>query len=102
MLLALDIYVGPTPEIVIVADPAARETAALLADLHRRFWPNKVVVLRADPAAGTPQLDALFVGKERSEAGPATYLCQDFSCQAPAVGVEAATTLFDVWQPAKR
>jgi len=102
MLLALDIYVGPTPEIVIVADPAARETAALLADLHGRYWPNKVVALRADPATGTPQLGSLFAGKKRSEAGPATYLCQDSACQAPAVGVEAAATLFDVWQPATR
>ncbi|HEX4142724.1 MAG TPA: thioredoxin domain-containing protein [Pirellulales bacterium] len=98
MLLALDFYLGPTPEIVIVADPMAAETANLLADLHRRFWPNKVVALRSDPAAGSPRLEALFAGKERSAEGPATYLCQDFACQAPAVGVDAAQTLFDGWQ----
>ena len=55
-----------------MADPAAAETAALLADLHRRDWPNKVVALRADPAAGSPRLAALFAGKERSAIGPAT------------------------------
>jgi hypothetical protein len=98
MLLALDIYLGPTPEIVIVADPAASETATLLADLRRRYWPNKVVALRADPTGGSPHLAALFAGKERTAAGPATYLCQDFACQAPAVGVTAAATLFDTWQ----
>ncbi len=78
MLLALDIYLGPTPEIVIVADPAAADTVALLADLHHRYWPNKVVALRADPAAGAPHLTALFAGKERSPTGPTTYLCQGF------------------------
>ena len=100
MLRALDLYLGPTPEIVVVADPAAPETAALLADLHHRYWPNKVVALRADPAAGSPHLAALFAGKERSPNEPVTYLCQDFTCQSPAVGVAAAETLFDSWQQA--
>ena len=102
MLLALDMFLGPTPEIVVVADPAAAETAALLADLHRRYWPNKVIALRADPAAGSPHLAALFSGKERSAAGPTTYLCQGFACQAPAVGAEAARTLLSAWQQAER
>jgi uncharacterized protein len=100
MLLALDMYLGPTAEIVVVADSAATETASLLADLHRRYWPNKVVALRTDPAAGSSRLAALFSGKERSASGPTTYICQGFACQAPAVGIEAATTLFNAWQNA--
>jgi uncharacterized protein len=98
MLLALDMYLGPTPEIVIAADPAAKETMPLLADLHRRYWPNKVVALRSDPAVGSPHLAALFAGKQRSTAEPSVYLCQDFACQAPVVGPEAAAALFDAWQ----
>ncbi len=90
MLLALDMYLGPTPEIVIVADPAAKETASLLADLQHRYWPNKVVARRSDPAVGSSQMAALFAGKQRSAAGPTVYLCQDFACQAPVVGGEAA------------
>src|SRR5262245_5576731 len=41
MLLALDMLLGPTPEIVILGNPAGRDTAAVLCELRRQFVPNK-------------------------------------------------------------
>src|SRR4029079_8793966 len=35
LLLAIDMYLGPTSEIVIVADPTAAHTKEILVDLHR-------------------------------------------------------------------
>ena len=45
MLMALDFRVGPTPELVILG-AASAERSKILADLRRRFWPNKVVCVR--------------------------------------------------------
>ena len=87
-LIALDFLLSPTPEIVILGDPAQPETKATIASLNRRFVPNRVVACRA--ATGTPHrsrhLDPLFEGKPAVGAGPAIYICQNFTCQAPVSG----------------
>ena len=102
MLLALDMYLGPTPEIVILAGPQGHENHSLLANLHRLDWPNKVVAYRDEPAVGSERLAAMFAGKQRSAAGPAVYLCHDFACQTPVVGFEAAIASLDRWRQENR
>ncbi len=102
MLLALDMYLGPTPEIVILAGPQGDENHALLANLNRLDWPNKVVAYREDPAVGSERLAARFAGKKRSSVGPAVYLCREFACQAPVVGLEAAIASLQGWQQENR
>ncbi len=96
MLLALDFYLGPTPEIVILGDPQEENTAAVLADLRSRFIPNRVVACRADTATGHGgHLDALFAGKEKKDTFPTVFICQNFTCQAPASGKDA---VIEHWQ----
>src|SRR4029079_4458862 len=64
LLLAIDIYLGATSEIVIVDAPTVANTREILGELHRRFLPNKVVALRANPQSGTELLEPLFTGKQ--------------------------------------
>jgi uncharacterized protein YyaL (SSP411 family) len=89
LLLALDFYLGPVQEFVLVGDPQAAETQQALRRLHASFRPNKVVALK-DPQA-PPQLEQLIpllAGK--TALGPVTtYLCTRFTCQEPWVGLQA-------------
>jgi uncharacterized protein YyaL (SSP411 family) len=91
MLLALDLYLGPTYEVVVVGDRAQRDTADIVAELQRRYVPRKVLAVRevSDGAAGSTALSALFEGKRAVEGQPTAYFCQNFACQAPAAGQEA-------------
>ena len=94
MLLALDMYLGPTPEIVFLGDPVNANTATVLSHLRRTFIPNKVVALRPAPAASdhrSSALDPRFTGKSAGDPDPTLFICQNFTCQAPASGIEAAT-----------
>jgi uncharacterized protein YyaL (SSP411 family) len=83
MLLALDFYLGPTPEIVIIGDPQEANTVAVLDELRAWFVPNKVVAARSDPAQGSPQLAAIFEGKRSGNESPTMFVCENFTCQAP-------------------
>jgi uncharacterized protein len=89
MLLALDMQLGPTPELVILGDDD--DTRAVLAALHSRFWPNKVVAKR--PGKGeSPALAGIFAGKtsgKSKSAGPTLYVCENFACQEPVQGKKA-------------
>jgi uncharacterized protein YyaL (SSP411 family) len=90
-LLALDMHLGPAPEIVLLGDPARDDTAAALAALRRRFLPSKVVALRAPgEAPRSAALDPLFAGKAPEGAEPTVFVCENFACQTPVSGKEAA------------
>jgi uncharacterized protein YyaL (SSP411 family) len=70
----------------------------MLADLRRRFIPNKLLALRpADgkPAAPSPHLKDLFAGKTSQDAEPTLYICQNFACHAPVQGKQAILAAWD-------
>jgi uncharacterized protein YyaL (SSP411 family) len=120
MLLALDRWVGPAHELVLVGgtDEAANQEA--LAALQTAFLPRSVLAYRptvsppepapmspappppapsaaASIAAGSSPLDALFEGRTAEDGHPTLYICQDQVCQPPVVGVAAIrATLADL------
>jgi len=89
LLIALDFELGPSPELVLMAPASDTDVAAVLVELRRRYLPNKVVARRPGTAPSA-RLDAIFAGKPVPASGVALYVCRDFTCQAPAVGREAA------------
>jgi hypothetical protein len=98
LLLALDLYLGPAAEIVILGGDDRDGTSAVTAALARRFVPNKVVAYRdpATPSAHTAAvLSGLFAGKAPLPPGPTIYICRDFTCQAPVSGKDAALRILD-------
>jgi uncharacterized protein YyaL (SSP411 family) len=90
MLLALDFHLGPVQEFAVVGDPQAPDTRRVLRALHHGFRPNQVLALK--PASGdTAALEALvpLLAGKRAQEGVTTYVCENFTCQAPLVGAEA-------------
>ncbi len=89
MLIALDFDLGPTQEVVVVGrqdEPATREVLRLV---RSGFRPRTVIAFQpADRAPSGPALP-LLEGKT-GQGDVTTYICQNFACQAPLVGVEAA------------
>jgi uncharacterized protein YyaL (SSP411 family) len=88
MLLAADLWLGPTHEIALLGDAGSADLQAVLADLRRRFLPRKLVAFRPTLAAGhrSRELDGLFAGKSTQGAQPVAYVCENFACQAPRSG----------------
>jgi uncharacterized protein YyaL (SSP411 family) len=90
MLVALDFYLGPVREFAIVGDPDAEETRRVLRAIRSGFRPNRVVAFK--PAAGdaraVEKVVPLLAGKSGRET-VATYVCENFTCQAPLVGAAA-------------
>jgi len=90
MLLALDFHLGPVQEFAVVGDPAAEDTVRVLRAIRKPFRPHKVVALKPaqEASARLDELVPLLRGKASSGA-VTTYVCQNFTCQAPLVGAEA-------------
>ncbi len=94
MLNAFDFYCRKPQEIVVVGDPTATDTQALLHSIHSQYLPNKTLVhidpqrLDADLAA-LPLLRELLAGKTQVEGKATVYVCHDFTCSLPMTEPEA-------------
>ncbi|HTM52960.1 MAG TPA: thioredoxin domain-containing protein [Pirellulales bacterium] len=96
LLAALDMHLGPTPEIAILGEVAHEDTAAVLANLRHRYLPNKVVALRRRGAVEDPSpLAALWEGKTLEGPEPGVFICEHFVCRAPVYGRDAAIAAWD-------
>ncbi|MEX2027520.1 MAG: thioredoxin domain-containing protein, partial [Pirellulaceae bacterium] len=89
LLIALDMFLGPMPEIVILGSHDAAQAA--LQTVHNTYLPNRVIAFRpaGDSGYRSPHLGPLFEGKTPGKVEPTLYLCENFACQAPAMGPEA-------------
>jgi uncharacterized protein YyaL (SSP411 family) len=95
MLVALDLTLGTPRQIVIAGDRGSAETRALLAEVHRRFLPNKVLLL-ADGGEGQKYLEEKLEalrGMKPVDGKPAAYVCENFTCQAPVTDPKALARL---------
>jgi uncharacterized protein YyaL (SSP411 family) len=89
--IALDLWLGPTQEIVVAAEDAASRDA-LMKRVNHAFWPNKV--LAALPGQGASKsLEAVLAGKKPQKQQPTLFVCENFTCQAPVTGEAIDTAI---------
>jgi uncharacterized protein YyaL (SSP411 family) len=68
----------------------------LLSELRGCYLPNRVLACRgaaeatAGASAASDPLAPLFTGKTTAEGAPVLYVCENFTCRQPAVGLDAA------------
>ena len=89
MLQTLQLLEGPAHELVVVGDPDAADTRAMLDAVHGRFLPFTVVLLKRP---GDDALDDLapFTEAQAALEGRATaYVCRNFACDRPTTEVDA-------------
>ena len=82
MLCALDQYLHPAKEIVIVGERSDARTTDLIKEIHSLYLPNKAVLIFA-PGESLEKVSPLMVGKQQIDGRPTAYVCQNFTCSAP-------------------
>jgi uncharacterized protein YyaL (SSP411 family) len=97
MLNALDFYLGPVQEIAVVGDSANPEVIEVWRHFRRAFRPHQVIAWKGKNDSELEQLLPLL--KDRDGLGDVTtYVCENFTCQAPIVGAAA----FKDWSAGER
>lgn len=88
-LCALDLYLSPPREIAISGRFDDEDTQALRRVLYGTWLPNKVVVA-LDPTDPAPLAElAILRDKHMINGNSTIYLCDNFTCQAPATSPDA-------------
>lgn len=91
MLVALDLQLGSTRELVLVGPTATAEP--LLAEIRGSYLPRCILAGRLTEGSQSQRLTDLFAGKQAINGEPTLYVCEGQSCQEPAVGVDAIREL---------
>ena len=95
MLVALDFSSSKPRQIVIAGKKDAPETNALLAEVHRHFLPETIILL-TDGAEGQKYLGERIEtirAMSMVDGKSAAYVCEDFSCKAPVTDPKALRDL---------
>jgi uncharacterized protein YyaL (SSP411 family) len=85
MLAAGEFLLSEPRQIILVGERDCADTAALLRELHRRFVPNRIVLLVDSPearrrlAADIPAIESMHKVDGRASA----YVCRNYTCQLP-------------------
>jgi uncharacterized protein YyaL (SSP411 family) len=98
MLVALDLSLGPTFEIVIAGNPDNDDTQSMIRAIRERFLPQKVLLFRGNDS----QLQALnklapFTKYHSPLHDKATaHICINFNCKLPTNSVEQMLKILGV------
>jgi uncharacterized protein YyaL (SSP411 family) len=93
MLVALDYSRAKPRQIVIAGKIDNDATKALLAEVHRHFLPNKILIL-ADGSEGQKffsEKNEAIGAMSPLEGKPAAYVCENFTCKAPVTDPKGLT-----------
>jgi uncharacterized protein YyaL (SSP411 family) len=95
LMIALDFALGPAYEVVIVGEPHAEDTGALVGPLRRVFAPNKVVLFCPAGAEASDITRLAGFTKDLSILnGKATaYVCRNFRCELPTTEAQQMLAL---------
>jgi len=93
-LIALDFLLATPQEIVVVSGSDPEEFRAVLEGVYERFLPHKVVAPVPPGEVEPALLQVLPLLAERSARNGRTtsYVCENFTCQEPVLGVEGIKT----------
>ncbi len=96
MFAALEFLRGRPKQIVIAGRREASDTAALLAEVHSRFLPVKVLMVADEENAAALARHAPEIAAMRPLEGRATaFVCENFACQLPVTEATQLGRLLD-------
>jgi uncharacterized protein YyaL (SSP411 family) len=98
LLMALEMAMGPSCEVVIAGEIGGPDTRAFLEAIHRDYHPNLVVMVRPEGEKGEELAHiAPFVRELRPVDGKASaYVCSGCSCKKPTPDVNEMMGLLGI------
>jgi uncharacterized protein len=87
LLCALEPALEPPRHVVVTGDPGSPGFAALVSVVHERLGPSRALIAPDGSAAARAWFTARLPwlsGMGAGEPGPAAYVCEEFTCRAPA------------------
>ncbi len=87
-LTALDFFIGPAYEIVVVGNLHSKETRNMLQAIRTRFIPNKVVLFKGESDTSLENLAGFTKDMKAINNKVTVHICKNFVCSKPLTNVK--------------
>ncbi len=88
LMSALQFHHGPSQEIVIVGQPGADDSQAMLAAIRKPFLPHKVVLFRREEDEALADLAPYTANQVPLDGKATAYICKNFACHLPTTDLK--------------
>jgi uncharacterized protein YyaL (SSP411 family) len=95
LLCALDFYLEPPKEVVVVGESNDANMLELLHNIHSIYQPN-MTVQTASPNEPLDKLSPSLAGKVPVSGKPTAYVCHNFTCSAPVTTWDELRALIEI------
>jgi len=83
LLCVIDRTLATPKEVALVGPLGSQATRALLAIVHARYLPNRLLAAAAPDDPGPAALIPLLQGRAMLRDRPTAYVCENYACQLP-------------------
>ncbi|MGD2250184.1 MAG: thioredoxin domain-containing protein [Candidatus Methanofastidiosia archaeon] len=87
LLSAFNFVRGPSHEVVIVGDPAAKNTKTMIDAIRAPYTPNTVVIFKPHRPSDITSLCPFTADMTTINGNPTGYVCTNQSCQNPTTDI---------------
>jgi len=97
MLVALDYALSKPKEIIIAGDPKSADTIKMVQEVHRRFIPNKILMV-IDEGKNRESLThflPFLEGIRRIKGKSTAYVCINYACELPTNDLQILQKILD-------
>ena len=97
LMVAMDFFLQKPKQILIAGETDSADTHAILHEVHKRFIPNKIVVL-ADGGEAQQRLSAsldILNSLFRIDGKATVYICENYVCKLPTNQLAVVAQLLD-------
>jgi uncharacterized protein YyaL (SSP411 family) len=102
-LIALDFELSPVRELAIIAGANSQEFSDVLEASYARFLPGVVVApATTQQATALAEVVPFLAHRPALDQQTTTYICENFTCKEPAVGVKGLITALATQAPGSR
>src|SRR5437867_1549179 len=76
------------PREIVVAGGGREQVHPLVREIHRRFIPNKVLMVLSNDGGEVEKVSPLAEGKKALGGKATAYICQNYTCKKPITETE--------------
>jgi len=86
-MIGLDFGIGPSYEVVIVGDPGAEDTKAMIDAVRKNYSPSKIVLTKGKDDDKITEIADFTKGQSRIEGKATAYVCLNHICNLPTTDI---------------
>ena len=86
-MIGLDFGIGPSYEVVIVGDPGAKDTKAMIDAVRKNYSPSKVVLTKGKDDDKITEIADFTKGQSSIEGKATAYVCLNHICNLPTTDI---------------